>query len=66
LLGISISFGAGFNKNFGGMSCAIFLDRDGVLVEDRHYLHRVADVVFPPGTFAGLQQLGAPDFNCSS
>ena len=62
LLGISISFVAEFNKNFGGMSCAIFLDRDGVLVEDRHYLHRVADVIFPPGTFAGLQQLGAAGY----
>lgn len=41
---------------------AVFLDRDGVLIEDRHYLHQVADVVFPAGVFAGLQKLGAAGF----
>jgi D-glycero-D-manno-heptose 1,7-bisphosphate phosphatase len=41
---------------------AVFLDRDGVLIEDRHYLHRVAEVVFPSGTFAGLQRLAAAGF----
>lgn len=44
------------------MNRAIFLDRDGVLIEERNYLHRVADVVFTPGTFAGLQRLGAAGF----
>jgi D-glycero-D-manno-heptose 1,7-bisphosphate phosphatase len=28
---------------------ALFLDRDGVIVEERHYLHRVADVALTPG-----------------
>lgn len=41
---------------------AVFLDRDGVLIEDRHYLHRVADVVFPRGVFAALQRLVAAEF----
>jgi D-glycero-D-manno-heptose 1,7-bisphosphate phosphatase len=41
---------------------AVFLDRDGVLIEDRHYLHRVEEVVFTPGTFAGLQQLVTAGF----
>lgn len=39
------------------LSRAVFLDRDGVLIEDRHYLHRVEEVVFPPETFTGLQRL---------
>jgi D-glycero-D-manno-heptose 1,7-bisphosphate phosphatase len=41
---------------------AVFLDRDGVLIEDRNYLHRVEDVVFTPGVFAGLQRLTAAGF----
>jgi D-glycero-D-manno-heptose 1,7-bisphosphate phosphatase len=41
---------------------AIFLDRDGVLIEDRHYVHRVADVVFIPGAFTALQRLTAAGF----
>lgn len=41
---------------------AIFLDRDGVLIEDRHYVHRIADVSFIPGGFAGLQRLAAAGF----
>jgi D-glycero-D-manno-heptose 1,7-bisphosphate phosphatase len=47
-----------------GMSAvrAIFLDRDGVLIEERHYLHRVADVAFIPGVFTGLQRLAAAGF----
>jgi D-glycero-D-manno-heptose 1,7-bisphosphate phosphatase len=44
------------------MDRAVFLDRDGVLIEDRHYLHRVEDVVFPPGTFTGLQRLTKAGF----
>lgn len=44
------------------MSRAVFLDRDGVLIEDRHYLHRVEDVVFTPGTLAGLKQLADAGF----
>ena len=44
------------------MNRAVFLDRDGVLIEERHYLHRVEEVVFTPGTFAGLQQLAAASF----
>ena len=44
------------------MNRAIFLDRDGVLIEERNYLHRVADVVFTPGVFAGLQRLATAGF----
>lgn len=36
---------------------AVFLDRDGVLIEDRHYLHRVEEVIFTPGCGAALRRL---------
>lgn len=39
------------------LSRAVFLDRDGVLIEDRHYLHRVEEVVFTPGVITGLRRL---------
>lgn len=41
---------------------AVFLDRDGVLIEDRHYLHRVEEVVFTPGVFIGLARLMTAGF----
>lgn len=44
------------------MSRAVFLDRDGVLIEDRQYLHRVDEVVFTPGAFAALKKLAAGGF----
>jgi D-glycero-D-manno-heptose 1,7-bisphosphate phosphatase len=33
------------------------LDRDGVLIEEREYLHRVDQVVFTPSAIAGLKRL---------
>jgi D-glycero-D-manno-heptose 1,7-bisphosphate phosphatase len=33
---------------FSGRPC-LFLDRDGVIVEETHYLHRVQDIVLIPG-----------------
>ena len=39
------------------MNRAVFLDRDGVLVEERNYLRRVEDVVFIPGSANGLKRL---------
>lgn len=44
------------------MSYAVFLDRDGVLIEDRYYLHRVEDVAMTPGVISGLQRLAAAGF----
>jgi D-glycero-D-manno-heptose 1,7-bisphosphate phosphatase len=41
---------------------AIFLDRDGVLIADGHYVHRVANVVFIPGIFTALPRLAAAGF----
>lgn len=40
---------------------AVFLDRDGTLIEDRGYLGDPADVVFYPGTVGALARL-APRF----
>lgn len=39
------------------MNHAVFLDRDGVLNEERNYLHRVEDVVIIPGAPAALRRL---------
>lgn len=39
------------------MNRAIFLDRDGVLVEEKHYLHRIEDVAVVPGGPAALRRL---------
>jgi len=36
---------------------AVFFDRDGVLIEDRGYVHSVKDVSFMPGVFESLQLL---------
>lgn len=38
-------------------SRAIFLDRDGVLIEEKHYLHRPEDVVVLPGVGHALARL---------
>lgn len=39
------------------MSRAVFLDRDGTLIEEKNYLHRPEDVEFYPGAFAALKKL---------
>jgi D-glycero-D-manno-heptose 1,7-bisphosphate phosphatase len=39
------------------MSRAVFLDRDGTLIEEREYLHRVEDVAFVPGAGPALRRL---------
>ena len=39
------------------MKPAVFLDRDGVLIEERNYLHRVEDVTILPGVGAALRRL---------
>lgn len=38
---------------------AVFLDRDGVIVVDHGYVHRVEDLVFVPGTVPALRRLQA-------
>jgi D-glycero-D-manno-heptose 1,7-bisphosphate phosphatase len=44
------------------MNRAVFLDRDGVLIEERNYLHRVEDVVVLPGVGAALRRLSDAGF----
>jgi len=41
---------------------AVFLDRDGVLIAEKGYLHRVTDVVFLPGVFAAARRLADAGF----
>lgn len=36
---------------------AVFFDRDGTIIEEREYLHRVNEVDFIPGAIQALQQL---------
>jgi D-glycero-D-manno-heptose 1,7-bisphosphate phosphatase len=44
------------------MKRAIFLDRDGTLIEEKEYLHRPEGVVFFPGTGGALKRLQDADF----
>lgn len=44
------------------MNRAVFLDRDGVLIEERNYLHRVEDAAFLPGVAAALKRLSDAGF----
>jgi len=44
------------------MNRAVFLDRDGVLIEERHYLHRPEEVVLLPGAGAALGRLRSAGF----
>ena len=39
------------------MNRAVFLDRDGTLIEDKDYLHRPEEVVIYPGVGAALKRL---------
>jgi D-glycero-D-manno-heptose 1,7-bisphosphate phosphatase len=44
------------------MRRAVFLDRDGVLNEERNYLHRVEEFVLLPGVVPALQRLSDAGF----
>ena len=39
------------------MNRAVFLDRDGTIIAEKNYLHRVADVELYPGAAAALKRL---------
>jgi D-glycero-D-manno-heptose 1,7-bisphosphate phosphatase len=41
---------------------AIFLDRDGTLIEDKDYLHRPEEVVIYPGVMDALRKLSGAGF----
>jgi D-glycero-D-manno-heptose 1,7-bisphosphate phosphatase len=44
------------------MKRAVFLDRDGTLIEEKEYLHRPEEVAFFPGTGRALKRLQDADF----
>jgi D-glycero-D-manno-heptose 1,7-bisphosphate phosphatase len=44
------------------MNTAIFLDRDGTLIEEKNYLHRPEDVVIFPGVGPALKRLQTAGF----
>ena len=44
------------------MKRAVFLDRDGTLIEDKDYLHRPEDVVIFPGASEALKRLKEAGF----
>jgi D-glycero-D-manno-heptose 1,7-bisphosphate phosphatase len=44
------------------MSCAVFLDRDGTIIEERNYLHRPEDVAVLPGATEALRRLADASF----
>ncbi|HMP81742.1 MAG TPA: HAD family hydrolase [Verrucomicrobiota bacterium] len=44
------------------MNGAVFIDRDGVLIEERNYLHRPEDVAFFPGVGGALRRLADAGF----
>jgi D-glycero-D-manno-heptose 1,7-bisphosphate phosphatase len=41
----------------GPLRPAVFLDRDGVIVEDTHHLHRREDVRFIPGALNSITEM---------
>ncbi|MBS0418947.1 MAG: D-glycero-beta-D-manno-heptose 1,7-bisphosphate 7-phosphatase [Proteobacteria bacterium] len=41
------------------MAAAAFIDRDGVINEERGFVHRIADFAFIPGSVAALRELRA-------
>ncbi len=47
-------------------SRAVLLDRDGTVIEDRHYLSDPSGVALLPGAAAGLAALAPPGRGCSS
>lgn len=49
-------------RDVDGPRPAVFLDRDGTLIADRHYLHRPEDVEFLPGAIGALACLQAAGF----
>src|SRR5882724_3817045 len=44
------------------MQPAIFLDRDGTIIEDKNYISRPEQVVFLPGAIAALRNLHSAGF----
>src|SRR5712671_7108918 len=49
-------------KSAAAASRAVFLDRDGTMIEDRDYLHKPEEVVILPGVPEGLRRLQEAGF----
>src|SRR4051812_41942537 len=45
------------------MKRAVFLDRDGTLIEEREYLHKPEEVHFYPGVIEALQRLAGAGYS---
>src|SRR5262249_30537120 len=58
---ISIPFLPKSNHNLP-MQRAVFLDRDGTMIAEKNYLHRVEDVEIFPATRIGLKKMCASGF----
>lgn len=43
------------------MKKAVFIDRDGVIIEDRNYAHKVQDLTFIPHSLTALRTLSSTD-----
>ena len=41
---------------------AVFLDRDGTIIPDKEYMHKVADLEFIPGSFEALNKLTRSEY----
>ena len=44
------------------MNQAVFLDRDGTIIEEKHYLRRAEEVVIFPGAVSALARLQSAGF----
>lgn len=44
------------DRTYAGRPC-LFLDPDGVIVEDTHYLHKIRDIEFIPELPAAIEQV---------
>lgn len=59
----SVSIRARFRRiRIVNMNRAVFLDRDGVLIEEKNFLHRAEDVVLLPGVGEALRRLSDAGF----
>lgn len=45
------------NRRKAGMNKAVFLDRDGTINVEKHYLYKIEDFEFLPGAIEGLKML---------
>lgn len=44
------------------MKRAVFFDRDATLIEDKHYMHKVEDIVYYDDSFTALERLQSKNY----